>query len=120
MSCDYCLHCRKLMATRWRDSADEIVDLVCRTFSVRREELMQFRGSAHVSFARQVAFFLIRNLSSASFPAIGVYFQKDHSTVMYGCAQIKERMEKHPETARLIAKMSLRVGTKREEERLAA
>jgi chromosomal replication initiator protein len=43
--------------------------------------------------ARQVAIYFIRNLLGKSFEFIGKSFNRDHSTALYACKSIEEKMK---------------------------
>jgi chromosomal replication initiator protein len=45
-----------------------------------------------VARARQVAMYLCRNLSGMSFPRIGLFFERDHSTVHHDYAVVAARI----------------------------
>ncbi len=47
---------------------------------------------SHVARARQVSMYLCRNLSGMSFPRIGMFFERDHSTVQHDYAVVAVRL----------------------------
>lgn len=58
------------------------------------------RGSGRVRevvVPRQVAQYLIRDLTSHSLPEIGQFFERDHSTVMHAINKVTEQLGKDPE-----------------------
>ncbi len=49
-----------------------------------------------IAFPRQIAMYLCREFTEASFPEIGTQFGgKDHTTVMYAFRKIEERKNKN-------------------------
>ena len=61
------------------------------------------RGTKEVSKARQVAMYLMRELSPISLQSIGSRFGgKDHSTVVHAINSVKKEMASDPSFARLI------------------
>lgn len=57
------------------------------------------RGTGReISWPRQIAFAMARDLTSASYPQIGEYFGRDHRTVMYGVQAVTKRRAESPET----------------------
>ena len=50
-----------------------------------------------VVLPRQIAMYLIRELTPHSLPEIGVFFGRDHSTVLHAISKINESIEKDPE-----------------------
>jgi len=61
-------------------------------FHIRLADLKSKRRTQHLAFCRQVAMYLCRKLTDSSFPTIGAGFGRDHSTVIYACNLITQRM----------------------------
>ncbi len=64
------------------------------------------RGSGRmreVVVPRQIAMYLIRDLTSHSLPEIGTFFGRDHSTVMHAVSKVTENLGKDPELTLVIA-----------------
>ena len=70
--------------------AEEIQRLVARYFKVSVDELRQDRRHKQLAHARQVAMFLCRKLTRASYPEIGDRFNKDHTTVLAAVRKIEK------------------------------
>jgi chromosomal replication initiator protein len=57
-------------------------------------DLLKTQGRAkEVVIPRQVAMFLIRELTSHSLPEIGAFFARDHSTILYAIQKVTEQVE---------------------------
>ncbi len=69
-----------------------IVEAVCAAFRVTHDEIVSRRRGQHVALARQVAIYLIREITDYSFPRIGEYFGRDHSTAIHGYTRISRRV----------------------------
>jgi chromosomal replication initiator protein len=69
-----------------------IVEAVCAAFRVTHDEIISRRRGQHVALARQVAIYLIREITDYSFPRIGAYFNRDHSTAIHSHTQIARRV----------------------------
>jgi chromosomal replication initiator protein len=68
---------------------DVILKAVCQHFQITLADLKGKRRTKGLSHPRQVAMYLCRELTSASFPEIGQKIGgRDHSTVMYACSKI--------------------------------
>lgn len=68
---------------------------VAETFGLKVQDLKLKRRTKEVAIPRQVAMFLARELTELSLSDIGKHFGgKDHSTVIYACKQVQERMSK--------------------------
>jgi chromosomal replication initiator protein len=98
---------------------ERIVDTVCRVYNVTTEQLQSRERTSHVAEARIVAFYLIRKSTvqqrygdtvSTSFPTIGQYFNRDHTTVIHGCNVVARRMEAAPLYRGTIEKMRAGLG----------
>lgn len=68
---------------------DGIVDEVASYYNISTKEIKSSSRSAKVSEARQVAIYLCRELTKQSFPAIGEFFEKKHTTILYSYDKIK-------------------------------
>ena len=73
---------------------------VCEHFHITPEELTGPRRDRHICLARQVAMYLIRELSRKSLSEIGQLFGgKAHSTVLYSCVKLEREMKDDPSLA---------------------
>jgi chromosomal replication initiator protein len=73
-------------------SLREIQEATCAEMGVAIEDLRGTGRAAKVSFARQVAMYLSRELTDATLPAIGREFGRNHTTVMHACKRTAERI----------------------------
>jgi len=81
-----------------RVEVEEVIRAVAAHFGVKVSDLKGGRKTRDISLPRQVAMFLARQLTSASFPSIGKSLGgKDHSTVVKGVKKIKALIKKDPE-----------------------
>ena len=89
---------------RRRVSLDSVLHAVSQHYEVPETKLIEpGRGTKEISKARQVAMFLMRELSPISLQSIGSRFGgKDHSTVVHAIKSVKKEMETDPSFARLI------------------
>jgi chromosomal replication initiator protein len=77
-------------------TVDKIIGEVSRTFNVSSDELRGKIRSSNVSSARQVAMYVIREVTQMSTSSIGDEFGgRDHSTVVYGIQKVTEDMTKN-------------------------
>ena len=70
-----------------------------------RNVLLSQRRDQHTAFARQLAMYLCREVTHASFPVIGRFFGRDHSTIVHGCKIIATRMAAQPEFAEKVTSL---------------
>ena len=89
---------------RRRVSLDSVLHTVSAHYEVPEAKLVESgRGTKEVSKARQVAMYLMRELSPISLQSIGSRFGgKDHSTVVHAINSVKKEMASDPCFARLI------------------
>ncbi|MFW6369174.1 MAG: chromosomal replication initiator protein DnaA [Myxococcota bacterium] len=74
--------------------ADRIIKTVAGFFNLKVSDLCSDRRHKAVSQPRQIAMYLVRDLTSLSFPDIGRRFGgKDHSTVISACKKVKRLLE---------------------------
>jgi chromosomal replication initiator protein len=78
-------------------TVEKIIDEVARTFGTTAEEIRSSRRSANISNARQVAMYVVREITDMSMESIGQEFGgRDHSTVVYALQQIDEKKARDP------------------------
>ncbi len=81
-------------------SVDDILQAVSAHYGVKTADLKSSRKSRDISRPRQVAMYLARRLTNASFPEIGVALGgKDHSTVVKGVQRVEKLLAQDPELA---------------------
>jgi len=73
---------------------DDIQEAVCAQFHVKMSELKSRRRSKTLVHPRQIAMYLCRELTDASYPEIGRQFGgKDHTTIIHACKQVSKAKE---------------------------
>ena len=76
---------------------DDIQEAVASRYHVKIGELKSRRRSKTLVHPRQIAMYLCRQLTDASFPEIGRHFGgKDHTTIIHACKQISKAQEDDP------------------------
>ncbi len=81
----------------------EIVRKVAEHFSLRPEDLLGGGRRKEVVLPRQIAMYLVRELTRASLPEIGQLFGgRDHTTVLYAIQKIQELAESDREVQGLL------------------
>jgi chromosomal replication initiator protein len=85
---------------RQKDSTitiESIQKAVCEFFSVRPADLRSKRRTRAVAVPRQVAMYLCRRYTDASFPTIGERFGgRDHSTAIHAVQVVEQRIKDDP------------------------
>ena len=73
---------------------------------VSQESLVAYDRRPHLTFARQVAMYLARELTSTTLPAIGAAFGgRNHSTVLHAYRRIQAKAQQSVETTDLISQI---------------
>jgi len=75
-----------------RPGVEVIQQAIADFFHVSLAELKSKKRTQRIAFCRQVAMYLCRKLTDNSFPAIGQYFGRDHSTVIHAYNLIARRI----------------------------
>lgn len=85
----------------------KIISEVSRTFNVSEQDIKSNKRAANISRARQVAMYVIKDITQMSTTAIGDEFGgKDHSTVVYSVGQIEKAMRTDPRLREIIEDMT--------------
>ena len=73
---------------------ESIQKAVCEFFNIRPNELRSKKRTRNVALPRQVAMYLCRRYTEASFPVIGDRFGgRDHSTVIHAAQVVERRLQ---------------------------
>lgn len=73
----------------------QILATVAKAFNLTNEELLSRNRSKNIALPRQVAMYLLREVSNASLPQIGKTLGgRDHTTVMYACEKVADLIER--------------------------
>ncbi|NLW55973.1 MAG: chromosomal replication initiator protein DnaA [Firmicutes bacterium] len=87
-----------------------IQELVAEYYQLTIDDLKSKRRTQNISFPRQIAMYLCRELTDASLPKIGEEFGgRDHSTVIHACDRIKEAMTKDFKTNQAIKELTQQI-----------
>ncbi|KOX89535.1 Chromosomal replication initiator protein DnaA [Thermus aquaticus] len=89
----------------------EIVRAVAEHFGLRPEDLVGGGRRKEVVLPRQMAMFLVRELTRASLPEIGQLFGgRDHTTVLYAIQKVQELSESDREVQAILRALREKVG----------
>ena len=99
-----------LLIRRAPPDPQAIIRAVAAFYVLERDELLGQRRSARIVEPRQVAMYLIREETEASYPAIGALFGgRDHTTVLHGCEKIRRLTEQDPKLSSDILQLRQRI-----------
>ena len=89
-----------------KNDIQRIQRIVAEYFQISVEDIRSKKRSSNISFPRQVAMYLCRNLTNESFPRIGIEFGgKDHSTVMHSVEKIENEIKVNKDLANTVEKI---------------
>ncbi len=95
---------------RRRATVREIQEAVREAFGLRLDDLTSPSRAARVSWPRQLAMYLARELTDATLPAIGREFGgRDHATVLYAVRKTRDRLSSDPDAYDLAKSLSERL-----------
>lgn len=84
-------------------SATYIQETVGKYFNINPKDLKGSKRSNDITFPRQIAMYLCRNVANMSLPQIGKDFGKrDHTTVMHACNKIEKEIKTNSNTKLIV------------------
>lgn len=80
-----------------------IINTVAKFFNVRPEEFKTQKRNREISFPRQIAMYLCRDLANMHLSKIGEEFGgRDHTTVIHACEKISQDIKTNPEVKTIV------------------
>jgi chromosomal replication initiator protein len=96
---------------RGTTSVPQIQQLVAEAFSLSVDELLSDDRSARVAWPRQLAMYLAREHTDATYPALGKAFGgRNHTTVINACQRVGERIASDPDASQTVRTLTARIG----------
>ena len=84
-------------------TSDVIIDEVCKYYSIENDVLRGQGRTKDTALARQIAMFLIREMTNLSLKEIGREFDnRDHTTVLHSIDRIEKLKKSNPDIAEII------------------
>ena len=85
---------------------EKIKKKVCEHYNIKMADLESSKKTNNIAFPRQIAMYLMRNMTELSLPKIGEYFGgKHYTTVMYACDKVEAEMKNAPSLKTLIEEL---------------
>ena len=95
---------------RRRTTVRDVQDAVGLAFDLPVDDLVSPSRTARVSWPRQVAMYLSRELTDATLPAIGRAFGgRDHATVLYAVRRARDRISSDPDAYDIVRSLTERL-----------
>jgi hypothetical protein len=76
-------------------SFNDIGKVVTEVFGVTRLELESQRRNPHLVRARHTFYWLARRFTACSFPQMGAWFNRDHTSVLHGVKKVDRRFQEY-------------------------
>ncbi len=77
-------------------TVERIINEVARTMNVRAEDIRSSKRASQISTARQIAVYVVRNITNLSTKQIGTEFgNRDHSTIVYAIQNVEAEMARN-------------------------
>lgn len=73
---------------------ESIQNEVCNYYDIKLLDMMSNKRSREIVLPRQIAMYLARHFTDASFPLLGDQFRRDHTTVIHACEKIEKKLLK--------------------------
>ena len=87
----------------------DVINIIGTEFAVSARDLTGKSRTQKISLPRQIAMHLARKYTEHTLEEIGLYFNRDHTTVMYALTKIKQRCETDRLFRDLVAKLCHRI-----------
>ncbi len=85
-----------------KDTVQKIVAEVARTYGSESNDIYSKKQNATVTEMRQMAMFIVRELTGLSTKAIGREFNRDHSTVVYSLERFQKRYNEDSKVRQIV------------------
>lgn len=85
-------------------SIENIIFATAEYFKLSENQILSRKRTKEIAFARQIAMYLAKELTSYTLESIGLNFGgKDHATVLYSYNSIKENLKKNSNTQNIVS-----------------
>ena len=82
---------------------EKIKKTVCRHYGIKISDIESSKKTNNIAYPRQIAMYLIREMTDYSLPKIGQFFGgKHYTTVLYACEKIENEMKTDRNLAEII------------------
>ena len=87
-----------------------VVDVVCSYYDVKEDDLRGQKKNREIAFPRQIAMYILRDMTDLSYLKIAEFFgKKDHTTVIYAEEKIKNQIKEDIELKRIVEDIEARI-----------
>jgi chromosomal replication initiator protein len=102
---------KDVFASKDRQVTPELIKKhVCKHFSIKQSDLESAKRSRNLSFPRQIAMYICRDMTELSLPKIGEYFgNRDHTTVLHACEKISGEVKSNESLRDVVKEIELSI-----------
>ena len=94
-----------------KNDIHRIQKIVSEYFQISVEDIKSKKRSSNISYPRQIAMYLCREITGESFPKLAIEFGgKDHTTVMYSVEKIEKEVKESKDLENVIEKLKKDIG----------
>ncbi len=87
-------------------NTEYVLSIVANYFNITSDEILSSKRTQEISYARQIAMYLLREFTHMSLPKIGQELGgRNHATIMSGIKKIKESLEKDEDTKNIVEEL---------------
>ena len=87
-------------------NTEYILSIVANYFGITSDEILSSKRTQDISYARQIAMYLLREFTNLSLPKIGQELGgRNHATIVSGIKKIKESLEKDDATRNIVEEL---------------
>lgn len=84
-------------------NTEYILSIVANYFNITSDEILSSKRTQEISYARQIAMYLLREFTNLSLPKIGQELGgRNHATIVSGIKKIKESLERDEDTKKIV------------------
>ncbi len=96
-------------------SPDVIIEEVCKYYNIENDSLRGQGRTKDTVLARQMAIYVIRNMTNLSLTEIGKEFDgRDHTTIMHSISRVETLMKQNPEINEIIKDLNANINARYE------
>lgn len=90
-------------------SIQSITDVICEYFDVSESDLKSSSRNHKISYPRQIAVYLIRDMLQSSFVSTADFFNKKHPTILFSYEKIKEELKTNKDLSETIEELKSKI-----------
>lgn len=79
-----------------------VMKVGCKYFNISQGELVSHVRSLKCMIPRQIIMYLAKELTNLSYPQIGDWFDRDHTTIVYAHQKLSEQIKSQPQIAKYV------------------